>query len=62
MTNLFLIALLSVLGSFLISKISWIVQSRNFTGYPDQRSPHKKETTMAGVTFCMNFCIYDKCY
>jgi UDP-N-acetylmuramyl pentapeptide phosphotransferase/UDP-N-acetylglucosamine-1-phosphate transferase len=57
MDNLFLFALLSIIGSyflvtFLIPKISWIVQSRNLTDQPDQRSSHKKSTpTMAGVSF-----------
>jgi UDP-N-acetylmuramyl pentapeptide phosphotransferase/UDP-N-acetylglucosamine-1-phosphate transferase len=57
MDNLFLIALLSITGSFilvsfLIPKISWIVKSRNLTDHPDQRSSHKNSTpTMAGVSF-----------
>ena len=57
MDNLFLIALLSILGSFilvsfLIPKISWIVKSRNLIDHPDQRSSHKNSTpTMAGVAF-----------
>lgn len=57
MDNLLLFALLSILGSyllvtFLIPKISWIVQSRNLIDQPDHRSSHKNSTpTMAGVSF-----------
>ena len=57
MDNLFLIALLSIFGSFilvsiLIPKIRWIVESRNLADHPDQRSSHKNATpSMAGVSF-----------
>lgn len=57
MNNLFLFALISIIGSyvlvsFLIPKISWIVQSRNLIDQPDHRSSHKNSTpTMAGVSF-----------
>lgn len=57
MENLFLFALLSIIGSyflvsFLIPKISWIVQSRNLIDQPNPRSSHKNSTpTMAGVSF-----------
>ena len=57
MDNLYVIALLSVLGSFflisvLIPKISWIVRSRNLIDQPDHRSSHKNAIpTMAGVSF-----------
>tara|TARA_R100001369_G_scaffold48787_1_gene75345 strand:- start:3661 stop:4776 length:1116 start_codon:yes stop_codon:yes gene_type:complete len=57
MNNLFLFALLSILGSYLlvailIPKISWIVKSRNLMDQPDHRSSHKNSTpSMAGVSF-----------
>ena len=57
MDNLYIIALLTVAGSFalvtvLIPKISWIVRSRNLIDQPDQRSSHNTSTpTMAGVSF-----------
>ena len=57
MDNLLLFALLSIFGSyllvtFLIPKISWIVQSRNLMDQPNHRSSHKKSTpSMAGVSF-----------
>ncbi len=57
MDNLFIIALISFLGSFilvsiLIPKIRWIVESRNLADHPDQRSSHKNATpSMAGVSF-----------
>ncbi len=57
MNNLFLFALLSIIGSyflvsFLIPKISWIVTSRNLMDQPDHRSSHKASTpSMAGVSF-----------
>ncbi|MDP5081490.1 MAG: undecaprenyl/decaprenyl-phosphate alpha-N-acetylglucosaminyl 1-phosphate transferase [Winogradskyella sp.] len=57
MDNLFLFAVISLLGSYflvfiLIPKISWIVQSRNLMDQPNHRSSHKSSTpSMAGVSF-----------
>ena len=57
MENLYIFALLSIVGSYilvviLIPKISWIVQSRNLIDQPNHRSSHKNSTpTMAGVSF-----------
>lgn len=57
MNNLFLFALISILGScflvsFLIPKISWIVQARNLMDRPNHRSSHKNSTpSMGGVSF-----------
>lgn len=57
MSNLFLFALLSISGSyllvcFLIPKIIWIVQERNLIDQPNNRSSHNTSTpTMAGVSF-----------
>jgi len=57
MENLYIFALLSIVGAYisviiLIPKISWIVQSRNLIDQPNRRSSHKNSTpTMAGVSF-----------
>ena len=57
MTNLFYVAVASIIGSFilvtfLIPKISWIVRSRDLIDHPDKRSSHLTSIpTMAGVSF-----------
>jgi len=57
MENLYLTALLALIGSFtlvriFIPKIIWIVNRRNLIDDPDHRSSHKISTpTMAGVSF-----------
>ncbi|GAA4882670.1 MraY family glycosyltransferase [Flaviramulus aquimarinus] len=57
MQNLSLVALISIVSSYLlvtvlIPKISWIVKSRDLIDRPDHRSSHKAATpTMAGVAF-----------
>jgi UDP-N-acetylmuramyl pentapeptide phosphotransferase/UDP-N-acetylglucosamine-1-phosphate transferase len=52
MHNLFFIALLSIVASFLLTKICWFVKSRNLTNHPAQRNSHKNATpSMAGVSF-----------
>ncbi len=55
--NLYLTAFTALIGSFvlviyLIPKIRYIVENRNLTDCPDQRSSHKTSTpTMGGVSF-----------
>ena len=57
MNNLSIIALISLVSSYLlvtilIPKISWIVTSRDLIDHPDHRSSHKAATpTMAGIAF-----------
>ena len=57
MENLYLVALIVFIGSFIlvkifIPKIIWIVNSRNLIDDPDHRSSHNISTpTMAGVAF-----------
>jgi UDP-N-acetylmuramyl pentapeptide phosphotransferase/UDP-N-acetylglucosamine-1-phosphate transferase len=57
LSNLYLIALLSVIGSFIVTmfiipKIIWIVNSLDLIDHPDDRSSHESSTpTMAGVSF-----------
>ena len=57
LSNLYFIALLSIIGSFIVTmliipKIIWIVNSRDLIDHPDDRSAHKSSTpTMAGVSF-----------
>ena len=62
-SNLYLTALLSLVGAFalviyLIPKIKYIVERRNLIDNPDHRSSHKISTpTMAGVSFFLTLIL-----